>query len=157
MSLVWTNLDSIFLALSLPFLHQNVSNYSLCFLFPFHSRGRGLCLPTQVEVPLLMLWIVYPPIALELNIQSLILKECFIFQECHLFGIYICSSYTYNNYKQNKTKYTIPLLSNVCIHLSLKGGTHCQWKQQLEDHTTTEKKEEKEETKLSKSDKRAYY
>lgn len=97
------------------------------FLFPFHSRGRGFCFLSQVEVPLPILWIIYPPIALELNIQSfLILKECLIFQEFHLFGIYICLSYTYNNYKQNKTKYTIALQPYVCIHLSLKGGTHCQ-------------------------------
>lgn len=137
MSLVWTNLDSIFLALSLSLLYQNVSNYSLCFLFPL---GRGLCLSTQVEVPLFMFWIIYPPLALKLNIQSfLILKECFIFQEFHLFGIYICSSCTYNNYKQNKTKYSVALLSYVCIHLG-------QWKQ-LEDHHHNTEGEGKDHTK----------
>lgn len=39
-----------------------------------------------------------------------------------------------------------PHHTRVCIHLSLKGGTHTQWKQQLEDHT-----------KLRKGDRRAYH
>lgn len=70
-SLVYTNLPD------LSPLHKHVSKRSLHFLFPLRSQGRGMCPPTQVRVPLLLLRITH---ILDTNsIQSFLILRHFSF------------------------------------------------------------------------------
>lgn len=131
MSLIWTNLNSILLALSLSLLCKCVSNVSLCFLFTFHSRGRTICPPTQVEVPLPTLRIKYPPILLIIISNSSwfwrnFFQEFlfFFFSRNFSFWHFYMHKLDYHNYKQNKSSKIQYYLTVLCMYTVLMGNTH---------------------------------